>query len=93
MMMKVKIDNEKGNEAIKNGRLPQLMQGLMERVHPEAAFFGLDEGQRCGFVFFDMSDQALMPSIGEPLFSELGASISLSPVMTGEDLARGLSML
>jgi hypothetical protein len=93
MMMKVKMDTEKGNEAIKNGRLPELVQGLLEKVHPESAYFGLEDGKRCGYVIFDMTDQAMMPVIGESLFMELGAQIALTPVMTGEDLAKGLSMM
>ena len=93
MMMKVKIDTEKGSVAFQNGRLPVLIQALLDKVHPEAAYFGLEDGARCGFVIFDMTDEATMPSMGEPLFIELGASITLSPVMTGEDLAKGFSML
>jgi hypothetical protein len=93
MMLKVKIDTEKGNEALKSGRLPQVMEGLMAKLQPEAAYFGVEDGDRCAWIVFDLADTASMPTVGEPLFMELGASVYVSPVMNGEDLAKGLSML
>ena len=93
VMMKAKIDNDKGTEALRSGRLPQLIQNLMAKTNPEAAYFGVDDGHRCAFLFFDMTDSSQMPVIGEPLFMELGASISITPVMTAEDLAKGLQSM
>jgi hypothetical protein len=66
---------------------------MMQKLQPEAAYFALEDGARCGFVFFEMTDQALMPAIGEPLFNELGAEITLTPAMNAEDLARGLQAM
>jgi hypothetical protein len=93
MMMKLMIDTRQGNEAFQSGKAQQVLQTLLEKLHPEAAYFGLEDGSRCGFVFFDMTDQATMPTIGEPLFMELGASITLTPVMNGEDLMKGLQSI
>lgn len=93
VMLKVKMDVEKANQAIKNGRMPQLIEGLVGQIKPEAAFFGVEDGYRCGYFVFDMTDTSTMPVIGEPLFMELGAAITLSPVMNAEELRKGLSMI
>lgn len=93
VMLRAHLDTAAGNAAIKNGRLPQIMQAMTERLKPEAAYFGPSEGGRsCTFVF-DLQDSSLMPSIAEPLFEELGAKIEIQPVMNGEDLKKGLAAL
>jgi pantothenate synthetase len=93
MMMTVQVDNVMGTKAIKNGRLRQIVQAVLDQVHPEAAYFGFKDGQRCSYIVFDMTDRSLLPAICEPLFMELGADIELMPVMTGEDLAKGLQSM
>jgi hypothetical protein len=93
MMMKVKMDTARANEAFKSGKAQQLLETMMAKLQPEAVYFGLEDGVRCGFVFFDMTDQSTMPAIGEPLFSELGAALTLTPVMNAEDLAKGLTTM
>src|SRR5215217_6220466 len=56
MMMKAQIDTAAGTKAIQAGRLPEVMRSMMERLKPEAAYFGPDGGQRTAFIIFDMTD-------------------------------------
>jgi hypothetical protein len=93
MMMKVTMDTQAATESIEAGRLAALMQGLMEKLHPEAAYFGPDGGSRTAFIVFDMTDSADLPPISERLFSELRARVEIFPVMNREDLERGLGAL
>ena len=91
MALKMSIPVEKGNEAFKSGALQQTIQSLMENLKPEAAYFYPDEnGQRSGFIVFDMEGSWQLPSILESLFENLDASVNVTPVMNGEDLERGL---
>ncbi len=90
MMMKVSVPVEAGNKAIKDGSLPKTMMSFVERFKPEAAYFTTDHGQRTGFFVFDMKEPSLMPSIAEPFFLNLNASISYSPVMNVEDMRVGV---
>ncbi|MDJ0461044.1 DUF3303 family protein [Streptomyces sp. H27-C3] len=93
VMLRAYMDTQISNEAIKDGRLPRLMEAMTQQLKPEAAYFGPGEGGRsCTFVF-DMKDSSEMPSIAEPLFSELGARIELHPVMNADDLRKGLAAL
>jgi hypothetical protein len=94
MMMKVVLDTKAANKVIKEGHMPKLMAGVMERLKPEAAFFAPDEsGHRCSYFVFDMKDPSMMPVAIEPLFQELDAHVHISPCMNAEDLQKGLAAL
>lgn len=86
MMLRVRTNTAKGNEAIRNGSLPTVIGAFMEKVKPEASYFTIDNGVRTGFFVFDMKDSSQMPSLGEELFMELGADLHLTPVMNAEEL-------
>ena len=90
-MMRVTIPVETGNAAIKNGRLPQIMASSMEKMKPESAYFTADGGSRTAYFFFDLKDQADIPSFAEPFFMELNASVEFMPAMNADDLKKGLS--
>ena len=87
------MDAAATSKAIQDGRMPKVMQSTLERLKPEAAYFGPDGGQRTAFIIFQMDDPSQLPSISEPLFSEFNATLEFFPVMDRDDLARGLSAL
>ncbi|NEA26574.1 hypothetical protein G3I70_29360 [Actinomadura bangladeshensis] len=87
------MDTGISNEAIKSGRLPEIVQALVDRLDPEAAYFGPGDGGRCCVLVFDMQDSSTLPTIAEPLFQELGAKLEVHPVMNREDLQKGLAAL
>ena len=87
------MDTAAATKAIHGGRMPALMQSVMETLKPEAAYFGPDNGQRTAFIIFDMDDPSQLPAISEPFFSELNARVEVFPVMDRDDLERGLSQL
>ncbi|MGH3413846.1 MAG: hypothetical protein ACRDPH_12280 [Marmoricola sp.] len=92
-LLKLQMDTEAGSRAIQDGSLSATMQDLIERIQPEATYFGTDDGNRTAFIFFDMQDPSDMPRIAEPAFSKLKARVSLTPIMNGEDLEKGLAQL
>ncbi|MFC7220998.1 DUF3303 family protein [Streptomyces polyrhachis] len=93
VMLRAHLDTEASNEAIKNGTLPKTMEAMVERLKPEAAYFGPSEGGRsCTFVF-DMQDSSQLPAIAEPLLAGLKARIEIQPVMNADDLRKGLAAL
>lgn len=93
MMLKAQMDTAAATKSLEEGRMPAVMQSLMEQLKPEAAYFGPDGGIRTAFIIFQMDDSAQMPAIAEPLFSEFNARVEIFPVMDREDLERGLSAL
>jgi hypothetical protein len=93
MMLKAKMDTATATKAIQEGRMPKVMQSMMDMLKPEAAYFGPDGGHRTAFIIFQMDDPSQLPAISEPLFSEFGAHVEVFPVMDRDDLERGLSAL
>jgi hypothetical protein len=90
MMMKVSMPVEAGNKGVKDGALPKTVMGFVEQMKPEACFFTAVDGQRTGFFVFDLKDPTMIPSICEPFFMNLNASIDLSPAMNLEDMKVGV---
>jgi hypothetical protein len=94
MMMSLQVPVEAGNEAIQSGQMPQIMESVLGSLKPEAAYFtATDDGARGAYIFFDMEDPSQMPVISEPLYQKLHAQVRIQPVMTAEDVQRGLSQL
>jgi hypothetical protein len=90
MLLKVSIPVEKGSEAYNSGALAQTFQSAAEALKVEAAYFFPENGKRTGLMVFDMEGSWQLPSIVEPMFQALGASVHITPVMTPEDLERGM---
>jgi hypothetical protein len=93
MMLRVTIPVEAGNRGIKDGSLPRTIQTLIERIKPEAAYFFPDAGLRSALFVFKLDEGAQIPLSVEPLFEQLNAGVTLTPVMTAEDLQKGLAEL
>jgi hypothetical protein len=90
MMMKVNMDTEAGSRAIADGTLPKMMDEVMGRLQPEAAYFGPEDGLRTAFIVFDLQDPSQLPALTEPLFRVAGARVQMFPVMSREELQKGL---
>jgi hypothetical protein len=91
MMLRILMPVEGGNAAFKSGSLQVTIQGLIEKLKPEAAYFFPDEGKRSALFVFDMKDAAQIPPLVEPLFAGMNAQVRLTPVMNAEDLQKGLA--
>lgn len=90
MLLRVSIPVEAGNAAAKAGTLGSIVKGILADLKPEAAyFFADDNGNRSGSIVFDMKDTSQIPAIAEPWFLAFNAKVSIRPVMTPADLAKG----
>ena len=90
MLLQVQMDTEAANQAIRDGSWGQTMGRMMEELQPEAAYFTAFGGRRTGYIVFDLKDPSDIPSIAEPFFMSVNASIDFSPAMTVEDVQKGL---
>lgn len=91
VMARVRIPVESGNDGIRSGALPKTIQQFAERWHPEVAYFTTFDGLRTAYFVFDMPDTSAIPSVAEPFFMKLNASVDFAPVMNVGDLQKGLS--
>jgi hypothetical protein len=90
MMMTVKMDTEAGSRSIQDGSMGKLLEEMLGKLQPEAAYFGPEDGVRTAFIVFDLQDPSQLPSISEPLYGQLKAKVAMFPVMNQEDVQKGL---
>jgi hypothetical protein len=88
MLLRVSIPVEAGNAAAKAGTLGSTIERILADLKPEAAYFHSDEnGQRSGFIVFDMKGTSQIPAVAEPWFLAFNASVHFEPIMNPQDLA------
>lgn len=93
VLLKAQFDTEKGNEGIRSGKLPETLKETVDRLKPEAAYFGPEDGCRTCWMVIDMKDSSEMPATAEPFFTQFNAKVTFTPIMNAEDLQKGLSQI
>jgi hypothetical protein len=91
MMLKFSLPIEAGNEAIRTGKIAKVLEALMTDLKPEAAYFFAERGERTSLFVFDMQDSSQVAQVAERCFFGLNATVELTPVMTADDLRKGLA--
>lgn len=93
MMIKFSFPVKSGNELVGSGKISRVFQSIMEDLKPEAAYFFPENGQRSGLLVVNMTDSSDLAKAVEPFWHGLQADVSVTPVMNGEDLGKGLSSI
>ena len=92
-LIRITIPVKSGNKAIQDGTLQKVIAESMERLQPEAAYFLTENGLRSAMYVVDLKDPSDIPSIAEPFFIKLNATVEFSPVMSADDLKAGFGKL
>lgn len=90
-MVKFWIPGSEGNELVKTGKIGESFHSLTEDFKPEAAYFFPEEGVRSGFMILNADDSSDLVRVAESFWFGLRAEISVTPVMNGDDLGKGLA--
>jgi hypothetical protein len=91
VMIKFAFPVKAGNNAIRDGKVEKVFQGILEELKPEAAYFFPEGGERAGLFVVNMTESSQVAEIAERFFFGLNARIEMVPVMAAEDLQKGLS--
>jgi Domain of unknown function (DUF3303) len=92
-MLHVAMDTETSNELVASGKMGSTIEGILAKLEPEAAYFHPADGRRGFTLVIDAPDGATLPSLVEPLWQQLGATVEAVPVMNAAELGEGLSRL
>ncbi len=87
-MMKVELPTELANEMAVDGELESTIGSILDDMKPEAAYFVASNGERCGFIFFEMADSSQIPAMAEPWFHAFEANVDIVPAMNLDDLKK-----
>lgn len=93
IMVRVALDTAKSNQMVLDGTIGPTLEGILEKLKPEAAYFHPWEGRRAITMVIDAPDGATLPVLVEPFWLELGASVETVPVVNADELGIGLSRL
>src|SRR3954454_23067672 len=91
MMLKVNMATPAANELARHGKLGSTIQSILADLKPEAAYFTDDDGERTGYIFFNLEDSSAIPGAAEPWFLALNARVTFRPAMNSEDLGKALA--
>lgn len=94
MMANFNFSVAPGSDLIRSGKLNTSFERLMEDLKPEAAYFFTNrDGDRSGLVFFDLPESSNILNVVESFAFGLGARVTLTPVMSAEDIQKGFESL
>jgi hypothetical protein len=89
-MLRARFETVAANAAFKAGVVEKTLGDFMAKAKPEAVYFTVENGKRCGVFVFDMKESSMLPVLFEDMFQTVGAEIDLTPCMTPDELRAGL---
>ena len=84
------IPTEAGNKMVQDPNFLKKLEEYINKVKAEATYFFEADGTRVAAFIVDIQNADQIPIIIEPLFSGMDAHIELHPVMSLDDLKKGI---
>ena len=85
-----KIPTEDGNKMVQDPKLLEKLEKYINNVKAETTYFFEANGNRVASFIVDIESADQIPVLSEPLFSGMGAHVELHPVMSLDDLKKGM---
>jgi hypothetical protein len=84
------IPTEAGNKMVQDPNFLRKLEEYINKINAEAAYFFEVNGNRIASFIVDIQSADQIPILGEPLFIKMGAHVEFHPVMSLDDLKRGI---
>ena len=85
-----KIPTEDGNKMVQDPNLLRKLEKYINKIKAEATYFFNADGNRVAVFIVDIQSADQIPVLAEPLFSGMGANVEFHPVMSFDDLKKGM---
>ena len=85
-----KIPTEDGNKMVQDPNLLEKLEKYINKVKAEATYFFEANGNRVTSFIVEIESADQIPVLAEPLFSGMGANVEFHPVMSFDDLKKGM---
>ena len=89
-LIHAKIPTEDGNKMVQDPNFLGKLEKYINKVKAEATYFFEADGNRVASFIVDIESADQIPVLSEPLFSGMGAQVELHPVMSLDDLKKGI---
>ena len=89
-LIHAKIPTEDGNKMVQDPNFLKKLEEYTNKVKAEAAYFFEAGGNRVAAFIVDIQSADQIPFVTELLFSGMGAHVELHPVMSLDDLKKGM---
>jgi hypothetical protein len=85
-----KIPTEDGNKMVQDPNFLGKLEKYINKVKAEATYFFESGGNRVASFVVNIESADQIPLLAEPLFSGMGAHVEFHPVMSFDDLKKGI---
>jgi hypothetical protein len=89
-LIHARIPTEDGNKMVQDPNFLRKLETYINKVHAEATYFFEANGNRIAAFIVDIQSTDQIPVLAEPLFSGMGAHVEFHPVMSLDDLKKGI---
>jgi hypothetical protein len=89
-LVNARIPTEAGNKMVQDPNFLKKLEEYINKVKAEATYFYEANGNRVAAFIVNIQTADQIPIIMEPLFSGMDAHIELHPVMSLDDLKKGI---
>jgi hypothetical protein len=89
-LIHARIPTEDGNKMIQDPNFLRKLETYINKVRAEATYFFEANGNRVAAFIVDVQSADQIPIVAEPLFSGMGAHVEFHPVMSLDDLKKGI---
>lgn len=89
-LISAKIPTEAGNKMVQDPNFLRKLEEYINKVKAEATYFFEADGNRVADFIVDIHSADQIPVLAEPLFSGMDAQVEFHPVMSLDDLKKGI---